>query len=338
MTDPSRVSSAPPRDIYEDEISVNEWLRKFREQRRLFVGAAIAGVVTAAVIAYASPPVRIATAQLIAEQQSATESTSVVMASYRQSLESLAAAEHVVGELGLAKASTPISAQELRPQVAVTTADAAGIVTIEVRSHDADLAASVATSLTRYGIESARRAAERSRIRTNLGMILQLKQQLPELLAEIQSEETGIQVIQEQLRQDSVRREGIQQELVLARVRLAQHKAKWDHIVSGINAAVELTASLEREPPDTELPEEIVSAYQALAGRFGVAAGESRSAQSPLRLLSPPALAEPAGLRQLATNLVLGFVFGLLLAIAISVVLYVVSAGPKPAIPRPTPE
>lgn len=335
MTDYSRVPPASSRDPYEDEISVNEWLRRLRGQGRLVVSTAFAGLLTAAVIAFAFPPSRVATAQLIAEQRPPTESTSAAMASYRQSLEGSAAAEHVVGELGLAKASPPMSAQKLRSQIAVTTADAAGIVTIEVRSRDADLAAKVATSLTRYGIESARRAAERSRVQTNLGLILKLKQQLPELLAEIQSEETGLQVIQEQLGQDSLRRDGVQQDLVLARVRLAQRKAKWDHIVSGIEAAVELAANLERQPPDTDLPEQIVSAHEALAGRFGVAAGETRPVQSPLRVFSPPAVSEPPGPRQWATNLFLGLVLGLLLAIAISVVLYVVSAGHKPAIPSP---
>ncbi len=338
MTSHSRVPSAPPRDPYEDEINLEEWLRIFRGQRRLIAGAACVGVLTAAVVTYAFPPSRVATIQLLISQQPDTELTPAKSTMYRRGLESLAAAQEVVDELGLDQAPHRVSAARLRSLTDVSAVDVTGLLTIAVRSSDPGLAERAVTSLARHGVESARKVDERARILGDLGVVLRLRGDLPELLSEIQGEETGLLVIQEQLKQASLRTESLQRELVLIRVRLAKLRAKWDHIVKGIDVAEELAEQLDRLPPNSDLPASLVARHESLTGSFGVVGGEGRQVESPLRLLSTAAVSEPPGLRRWVTNLSLGLVLGLLLVVAASVVLYMVSAGRRPTIPRPTPE
>ncbi len=338
MTDNSRVPPPPPRDPYDDEINVREWMRMFLRQRSLIIGAACAGALLAALVAYAFPPDYVATTQLIFAARPNTEVTSAMVANYRRELDSLEVAQQVVDELGLDKAPHQMSALRLRSQTVVSAADAAGILTIEVRSDDPDLATSAADSLARHGGESARKAEVRARMLTQLGLVLKLRQELPDLLSQIQGEETAQQVIQDQLKDPSLRSVSLQREVILGRVRLAQLRARWDHIVKNLDAAARLAESLDRLPPNSDVPALVISEHDLLTQSFGVVAGERAQFESPLRLLSKAAVSEPPGLRRWATNLALGFVLGLLVAMAISVVYYVVFTARKPGIPRPTPE
>lgn len=336
MTEYSPVSPPPPRDTYEDEISVEEWLRVIRGRWRLFVSAACAGLLVAAVVAYSFPPSRVATTELIVERRSDADPIALVMARHQRGLTSLSMMQQIVDELGLDKAPHRMSAEQLKSQTVVTTADAEGLLTIAVQSGDPELAASVATSLARHGVESARRFEERSRVLGDIDRILRLRLDLPDLLAEIQGEETGLRVIQEIL--NAASSVSLQYDVAMSRVRLARLRAKWDHIVSAINTAEEVAEKLEDLPPNSELPASLASELKALNDSFGVAVGKRRVVESPLRLRSKTEVSEPRVARQWATNFGFGLVLGLLLALTFSVVLYVLSVGRKPAMARPTAE
>lgn len=321
-------------DPYEDELRVEDWLRLVRGQRGLIGSAAGAGVLVAALVSYVFPPDYVATAQLIIAARPGVELSSALVATYRAGLESPEVVQQVVDELGKESAPSPTAAARLRTRTTVTGADATGILTIAVRSADPTTASNAASSVVRHGMESARKIAERSRIERDLGFIMRLRQELPDLLSQIQREEAAQQIIQKQLKDADLRSEPVQRELVLSRIRLAQLRARWDHIGKGIEQSERLAETLDRISSDMELPASIKAEHESLARAFGLTVGVTAEFASPLRLLSKPEVSEPPGLRRLVTNLGLGFVLGLLLAVAVSLVHYVVFVGPKPSIPR----
>ena len=332
MTDHSRVPSAPSRDHYEHQIDVADWLRMLLGQRRLITSAAFAGVIVAALVSYAFPPDYVATIQVVIATRPNTELTVAMVANYRRGFDSAVAAQQVVDEHRLDKAPHHMSASQLRLQTVVSPADAANVLTIEVRSNDPGVAERAATSLARLGMDSARSIEERSRILGELGGVLRLQEELPGLLVDIQSQDVGQRMLEDQLKEPSLRTESLKSEMVLGRVRLALLHARMNYILKGIKTATEFADKLNQLPQDSGPPASLIMESRSFASSFGVRVGESSQLGSPLRVLSKASVSAPPGLRRWATNLSVGFVLGLLLAVSISGVHYVVFAWRKPVI------
>lgn len=309
------------RDPYEDTISLRDWSRMLGRNRRLIAGTVCAGVLIAAVIAVVTSPPYVATIRLMVSQNA-----NAALADYRTSVDNPRVAQQVVDELGLDKAPYSLSAARFQSQVTVSTPDPAGIMVVEVRSGDRTMAANVANSVAIHAVEFARRLRERSQILEDAGLVLNLKQNIPDLMAVIQSEEVGLRVLEEQVK-DATARTVLQREVALSRVRLAQLRAKWDHIQNGLKIASNIEDKLFGLSATDEMPASIKSDYESLDRDFGVSSGRDRSAYFPLRALEGVTVSEPATLRHWITNLTVGLALGLLLPMAFFAAIYVLSTG-----------
>lgn len=327
MIDHSGVS---PRDPYEDAINVRDWVRLAWRRRRLIGGTACAGVLIAAAIAFVTPRSYAATIRLFAGQDISPELAPSVVAKYRILLDEPWVSRQVVDELGLEKPPYGLSAARFQSEALASTVDAAGSILIEVRMSDRGMAVRAANAVALRTVELARRREERSRILDDVAPILKLKLELPTLLANIQTEETGLRVLEQQMQNASLRNVSLQTDVVLRRVRLAQLRAKWDQINSGLQTASELLQRLGELSPTDGIPPEITAKLESLDQGFAVAPDRRREFQPPLRVLAEAAVSGPAPWRSWATYLALGLMLGLMLPLVGTVFVFVLSAGRKP--------
>ena len=321
MTDYSPVPPAPTRDPYEDTINLWDWARMLGRNRRLIAGTVCAGVLIAAVVAAVTPPPYVAAIRLVV-----TRNANAALAEYRSSVDNTRVSQQVVDELGLDKAPYGLSAGRFQSHVTASTPDSEGIIVVEVRFGDPTLAAKAANSLARHAVEFARRSRERSRMLEDAGLVLKLKQDVPDLMAVIQGEEIGLRVLEEQLK-DATTGSVLQREVALSRVRLAQLRARWDHIQNGLKTASGIEDQLFGLPFTDDLPASVTADYELLDRGFGVSSGRERGADRPLRAIEEARVSGPATSRHWLTYLTVGLALGLLLPLAFVVAIYVLSAG-----------
>lgn len=334
MTGHSDVRSSDP---YENVINVRDWARLAWRRRRLIAGTACAGMLVGAAIALVTPRISVATSRLIVGQDISSESPPAILAKYRLLLDEPLISQQVVAELGLEKPPYGLSAARFQSEALASTAVPAGIQ-IEVRHSDASMAVRAANAVARHTVELARRREERSRILDDISPVLKLKLELPDLLANIKTEETGLRVLDEQLRGTSFRAESLQRDRVLRRVRLAQLREKWDQINAGLQIATEIVHKLTALSPTDPLPPEVLAGLKSLDHAFAVAPGVRREVQPPLRVVAEATTTGPSTWSIWGRYLMLGFTLGLMLPLTGTAVEFVLSAGRLPDPARATPE